>query len=283
MTHSTRQHTILTSHGSLAVEQSGDSGIPILFIHGNSTCRGVFHHQLQGQLGAHQRLITFDLPGHGQSGNAPDPVHSYTRPGFAEATVELLGKLGVDEAIVVGWSLGGHIGIEMMPHFAGLRGLMISGTPPVANDNMAQGFKGSPHMGLAGKQELSQEEVAIFAKAIFGDLDDPFLRNAMVRSDGRFRSRLFEAARAGAGVDQRQAVESSLVPLAVLNGADDQIVNLDYIDSLRYANLWQGECKRLDGVGHAPFWHKPAAFNQLLLRFAADVSSGRADAGAGRS
>jgi pimeloyl-ACP methyl ester carboxylesterase len=70
----------------------------------------------------------------------------------ANAAVELLRKLGVTEVIVFGWSLGGHIGIEMLACFLGMRGLMITGTPPVGRDNMAQGFNGAPHMGVAGKQ-----------------------------------------------------------------------------------------------------------------------------------
>src|SRR6516164_11587748 len=97
---------IATSHGSLAVEESGHGGIPVLLIHGNSFCRGIFRHQMQGQIAKNRRLISFDLPGHGESSNAIDPKRSYTRPGLAEATVELLDKLGVTEAIVFGWSLG---------------------------------------------------------------------------------------------------------------------------------------------------------------------------------
>ena len=110
---------IATSHGSLAVEESGEGGIPVLLIHGNSFCRGVFRNQMQGQIAKNHRLISFDLPRHGQSSNAVDPTRTYTRSGLAEATVELLDKLGVTEAIVFGWSLGGHIGIEMIPRFWG--------------------------------------------------------------------------------------------------------------------------------------------------------------------
>jgi pimeloyl-ACP methyl ester carboxylesterase len=69
---------------------------------------------LQGPLAENHRLIAFDLPGHGQSSNAPHPARSYTLPGLADACVELLEKLGVTEAIAFGWSLGGHIGIEMV-------------------------------------------------------------------------------------------------------------------------------------------------------------------------
>src|SRR3984893_13416810 len=110
--------------------QSFYSFIPVLLIHGNSSCRGVFRNQLQGRLAENHRLIAFDLPGHGQSSNAPDPTRSYTRPGFADAAVELLEKLGVTEAIVIGWSLGGHIGIEMVPRFPGMRGVSIIVRPP---------------------------------------------------------------------------------------------------------------------------------------------------------
>jgi pimeloyl-ACP methyl ester carboxylesterase len=70
---------------------------------------------------------------------------------LADAAVELLGKLGVTEAIVFGMSLGGHIGIEMVPRFPEMRGLMISGGPPVGRNKMAQGFNASPAMGVAGQ------------------------------------------------------------------------------------------------------------------------------------
>jgi pimeloyl-ACP methyl ester carboxylesterase len=106
-------------------------------------------------------------------------MRTYTRPGLAGAALELLGKLGVTEAIVVGWSLGRHIAIEMVPRFPGMRGLMIAGTPPVGSNNMAQGFRGSPHMGVAGKQDLSEADIEGFIRAIFGESVEPFIRHAV--------------------------------------------------------------------------------------------------------
>src|ERR1700709_1908258 len=118
----TRRRTISTSHGSLAVEESGEGGMPVLLIHGNSSCRGVFRRQLDGRLGRRYRLIAFDLPGHGESSNASDPQRTYTRGGLAGAAVELLGTLDVAEAVVLGWSLGGHIAIDMLSRFPRMRG-----------------------------------------------------------------------------------------------------------------------------------------------------------------
>src|SRR5215469_6998921 len=276
MSVSTRRHMIPTSHGILAVEESGESGIPMLLIHGNSFCRGVFRNQMQGKIAKNHRVIAFDLPGHGQSSEAPGPHRSYTRPGLADATVELLHKLGVAEAIVFGWSLGGHIGIELIPRFPGMRGLMICGAPPVGRNQMSQAFKGSPQTGAASKQDISEAEIDTLVQNIFGDSSEPFLREAVARADGRFRERLFEAARAGDGADQRLMVENSQVPLAVVNGGADRLVNLDYFDTVAYANLWEGRCHRLSGLGHAPFWEAPRDFDPVLARFLRHVETGRA-------
>jgi pimeloyl-ACP methyl ester carboxylesterase len=63
------------------------------------------------------RLIAFDLPRHGQSSDAPDPSRTYTRPGLADATTELLEKLSIERA------RGGHIAIEMISRYSGMLGL----------------------------------------------------------------------------------------------------------------------------------------------------------------
>lgn len=276
MSISTRQRIIATSHGSLAVEETGSGDLPVLLIHGNSFCRGVFRNQMQGQIAKKHRFIAFDLPGHGQSSNAADPNLSYTLPGLADAAIELLDELGIAEAIVFGWSLGGHIGIEMIPRFPGMRGLMICGAPPVSHNQMSQGFNASPHLGVAGKQELSEAEINAFVEGIIGKSAQPFLKDAVTRADGRFRKRLFESARAGEGVNQRLIVESNPVPLAVVNGGADRLVNLDYFNTVAYANLWEGRCHRLSRLGHAPFWEAQEAFTPVLERFLRDVETGRA-------
>lgn len=268
--------TIVTSHGSLAVEETGQGGVPVLLIHGNSTCRGVFRHQLQSRLAENHRLIAFDLPGHGESSDAPDPTRTYTLPGFADASIELLQKLEIPEAIVFGWSLGGHIAIQMASRFPGMRGLMITGAPPIGRNEMPLGFNSSPQTGAAGKQDISEADIEAFVQAIFRNSAEPFLLDAVRRADGRFRKRVFEASRAGEGVDQRQTVESIPIPLAVVNGAEDRIVKLDFFDTVCFANLWDGHPYRLAGLGHAPFWEGPKDFNPIFERFLDDVETGRA-------
>lgn len=272
MSQSPRWHTVATSHAPIWVEESGEGGMPVLMIHGNSTCHGVFRHQLQSEITQRHRLIAFDLPGHGDSGNAADPNRTYALPGLADAAIELLDKLGIHEMVLLGWSLGGHIAIEMASRLPGVKGVMIVGTPPVGRSNIAEGFMGSPQTGVASREHLTQKDIEGYIGAIFGTSAEPFLIEAVKRCDGRFRKRLFEARREGLGIDQRRAVETSPIPLAVVNGGADGIVNLDYFDGIPYANLWEGRCHRIPALGHAPFWEGPNDFNPYLDRFLSDVS-----------
>jgi len=274
---------VLTSHGKLAVEDREESGTPLLLIHGNSSSRQVFDCQLRSELAAKCRLITFDLPGHGQSDDAREPARTYSLPGLADCTVELLTRLGVSDAVVLGWSLGGHIAIEMLSRFEGMKGLILTGTPPIRQGSFAEGFASSPADGLAGRRHLSEAEVDMFARMMFGAPVEPFLRDAVSRADGRCRQGLFEASRAGLGVDQRLAVEGSALPIAVINGAADPLIRLDYVESVAYRNLWDGQSHRLGGAGHAAFWHAADAFNALVGRFLDDLEREAAGSNSGSS
>lgn len=173
-----------TSHGKIMVEDHGGSGFPMLLIHGNSSSRHVFARQLKSPLNDLCRLIAFDLPGHGESDDARDPHRTYTLPGFASLVVELLDTLAIKRVIVLGWSLGGHIAIELLARVDCIEGLVLTGSPPIRRGAFAEGFILSPHFALASRRHFSPAELQQFEQVIFGD---PALRHAIARADGRFR------------------------------------------------------------------------------------------------
>jgi pimeloyl-ACP methyl ester carboxylesterase len=260
-----------TSHGTIALTQSAGNGLPVLMIHGNSSCKEVFRNQLEGDVGATYRCIAMDLPGHGSSQNARNPEKTYSMPGYADAALELMRELGHNNYAILGWSLGGHIGLEMLAHTANIRGLMISGTPPVGrgDEQLSAGFLFSEHMGLAGKRNLTEVEIDAYSRATCG-VNAPFeqfLRDAVARTDGQARELMFESFRNGIGVNQREAALYSAVPLAIVNGGGEPFVNNDYVVSLPYENLWENKVHLMENIGHAPFWEAPNIFNPYLNRF----------------
>jgi pimeloyl-ACP methyl ester carboxylesterase len=264
--------------GRIAVWDTEAEGLAVLLIHGNSACKEIFRHQFESELARRLRLIAFDLPGHGDSDDADDAEEAarmYTIGGYARAARHVLTALGVRRAVVFGWSLGGHVALEMMPRSRTLAGVMICGTPPVpaSPEGLGQGFAPTPLMALTGARHWSADEAETFARAACGAAFEPFMLDAARRTDGRARECFLADAMAGAPADERRIVESSALPLAIVNGAEDPFLNHAYFEEPRYANLWQGRVHRLEGVGHAPFWDDPAGFNRLLARFVADVGA----------
>ncbi len=270
-----KESSIETSHGRIAIRESAGEGMPVLLIHGNSSCGAVFRNQLQGAIGERYRLIAPDLPGHGDSADALDPERSYCMEGYADAMTEVLRRMGIEQAVVFGWSLGGHIGLEMIKRFPGMLGLMITGTPPVAPDQVMQGFRTSPHMNLAGQEHFSAEDVENYAHSTCGEPFEPFLRDVVARTDGRARRLMFEKFVGGSGEDQSRIVATARVPLAVVNGVDEPFVNVAFLRDIAYANLWEGRTFEIPNSGHAPFWDAPAAFDAIFARFLDDMAARR--------
>src|ERR1700719_1531006 len=88
-------------NGAIAVHESAGEGPPVVLIHG-----------------------------HGESDDAKDPS-TYSLPGHARAVWAVVNAFGLHEAWFVGWSLGGHVALEMAPDLPQARGLLIFGAPPL--------------------------------------------------------------------------------------------------------------------------------------------------------
>jgi len=270
---------ISTAHGEISywdhAARGAEIGVPVLFVHGNSACKEMFDRQEVAPFAEGRRLIAVDLPGHGQSDNAIDPVATYAVDGFADAVLAVLKTLDIKRAVLVGWSLGGHIVLQMAAEWPGVCGVAIVGTPPLGADpdDFAAAFLPSEHMELTFKPEFSTSEAEAYAQEAVGVglALKPWMVDAAKRADGRFRSQMLAAAMAGRGHDQKEVAATLAVPLAVMHGSEDPFISLAYLKKLSYRNLWRGKVQEFDGTGHAPFWEEDALFNALLAEFLKDV------------
>jgi len=264
--------TIRTPQADLRLSQSSGPGMPIVMIHGSGASRAVFARQFDSPLADAHRLIAFDLPGHGESSDARDPATAYTITGLAQTTARLLDALGIDRAIVFGWSLGGHVAIELASFHHAVSGLVLTGAPPVSRGplGMLRGFHANWDMLLASKKVYSERDIERFEALCFGDTASPSFREAIRRTDGRLRAGVAFSMFAGKGADQKQVVEHAPFPVAVINGEHDPLVRLSYFETVAYASLWE-QCHVISDAGHAPFWEQPELFNPLLSRFAEAV------------
>jgi len=264
-----------TSHGTIAYWETGGAGAPVLFVHGNSSSKRIFEKQMDSPLAETHRLIAFDLPGHGESDRAINPQSTYYIAGFADALMEAADGLGLTNAVVVGWSLGGHIALEMLARWEGAKAAMIFGAPPIPNDaeRAMSAFLPSDHMHLTFQETWSEEDAALSAAHNFADssLVEPWMLEDAARCDGRFRPLMFQASMEGRNLDEEELVGTCEKPLAVLQGEKEAYVSMEFLNSVAFRNLWRGQIQMLPGLGHTPQFEDAARFNSMLRAFLSDV------------
>src|SRR4051812_12397617 len=105
------RYCVVDGHGlHFLHRRSGKTGV--VLIHGNSSCKEVFSKQIAELSKTDFGIVIPDLPGHGASADSASPPTTYSFPGYAGLLGALMKKLGYESYHVVGWSLGGHIGLE---------------------------------------------------------------------------------------------------------------------------------------------------------------------------
>ena len=126
----------------------GGHGPPLVLLHPNGFCAGVFDPLARALRGEH-RVIGVDLRGHGTS----DAPTTFEECGFVSAAgdvLAMLDHLGLDEVVVLGESLGGGTGILVDRLRPGLvRKLLLC--EPIAFDGLP-GEGGENHMAALARK-----------------------------------------------------------------------------------------------------------------------------------
>ncbi len=249
----------------------------IVFLHGNSMCKEVFHRQFDHFAEGAWSLLAIDLPGHGASANAAEPAVQYTIPGYARIVKRLLKTMEIERPVLVGWSLGGNVAIEMAGRGLDLRGLCLIGTPPVGPGprDFAAAFQPSALASPAMRADATPTDLAAFVHDAFGTLAPVprhFLDSAL-RTDGRAREIMGAHWAAGFdGCDQPTVIAGWKGAICYFIGSNDALASIDFVKQAAWRNLWRGEIIEMVGCGHAPFIEHPDVFNARLSEFVGELA-----------
>jgi pimeloyl-ACP methyl ester carboxylesterase len=268
------EQTVSVGGQEIAYLGSSGSGRPVIFVHGNSSSARTWRAVLDGPFGARYRCLALDLPGHGQSPPASDQA-DYSLPGYASVLAGFATALDAAGAVIVGWSLGGHIAIEAAPALPDAAGIVVFGTPPVSSaEQLAAAFQPNPAMNVGFTAAVSPPEARAYAASFVAPGSalslDEFVADILA-TDGAARAGLMASIGEGRFGDQVGIAATLGRPLAVLQGEGEQLVSLDYLRALTIPTLWRGAVQIVPGAGHAPHEEQPEAFAALLENFIADL------------
>ena len=252
----------------------------LIFIHGHFANKQFFASQFNSPSLNEYRVICIDLPGYGESDAPNHPEKVYSWPGYAESVQDVVHALGLQNMIVDGWSLGGHVGLELTSRLPQLKGLLITGTPPieVSADGFSKGFKvvNPKVLECFGKGNLSPEEIEFLARenGYDGTAKKQFIKDAIIQTDEGAKVIYPRSISNGVGQNEIDIVSNWPRPIAVIAGTNDVLVNNEYIiNEVPFANLWNGQIHLIPNAGHFVHMEQPQMFNEIVHKFAQDVFS----------
>lgn len=101
----------------------GEGKRAVLLIHGVLLSRKMQEPLAKALAAQGNMCITVDLPGHGSSDKH---LYNWSTITYADALIQLLDDLGIDQAVLLGTSLGANISLQMATHHPErVRGLVI--------------------------------------------------------------------------------------------------------------------------------------------------------------
>jgi pimeloyl-ACP methyl ester carboxylesterase len=254
------------------VDHGPRSGDPIVLIHCFSCAMDYWDGMLPA-LAADNRVITLDLRGHGGS---EKPSSGYSVPEQAELVAEALRELQVNDAEVVGHSLGGSVAVALAAEAPALvdRVAIIDMPPDLTYGDLGflAGLAFQPVLGEALwtiKPDFSVRKGLEVAFAPGFDVPDAFVDDvnrltytAYDESPAEVDDFLEEEP-----LDQRMRATGK--PLMVLMGAEEQIIDDPARALAQYAaSVPDTETHLIAGAGHSPNVERPAQSARLVLGFA---------------
>lgn len=243
-------------------------GKPVLLIHGLGGASSSWGQNVE-RFAQRFQVIAPDLPGFGRSSK---PLRAYTPAFFASALVRLLDVLGVEQAHVVGGSLGGQVALELALRAPERVDRVVAVAPAGVSPTS---FTGTPALEAYRSilDATTEQEVLEARQALGGPvgIQPPVWRSprevlTYVTSPGAreaFDSALGESARARRLGPHLDRIDPP--PLIVWGDADPVIplsVCQEELEAMKRLQL-----AVFHGCGHSPQAERPGLFNDLVISF----------------
>jgi len=253
------------------------SGQPVVLIHGYPLDGSSWEKQTAALLDAGYRVITYDRRGFGKSSK---PTKGYDYGTFAADLNTLLTRLELDNAVLVGFSMGtGEVARYLSTYGSArvARAAFLGSLQPflLKTDDNPNGVPQEVFDGLT--EAVTADRYAFFTEFFKNFYNtDTFLGTPRLSQEAVNASwNLATAAGATASVaaqptwltDFRADIPRIDVPALIVHGTADNILPIDSTGRLFAKALPSADYVEIDGAPHGLLWTHAAEVNEALLAF----------------
>lgn len=253
--------TVVRDGVGLAYADIGVGSPPLLFIHGWCCDRTHWREQVLALQDRHW-TVAVDLRGHGDSDK---PDQDYSIAVFVDDVAWLCKEIGLEKPVVVGHSMGGVIGMNLVRQHPELaRGLVMVDSPVVPLPDALLPTAEAVFGGLKTPAyvDIAKNFVSTF---MFRPDSDPVLKQSIIDGMAAAPQRLMWTALSNT-LSPENIVPGPIRVPALFVRATTQISSAEEV-AARYPGV------RVEEVDAAHFlmMEKPAAFNEVMRQFIKEI------------
>jgi len=263
-------------------------GAPLLFVHGLGSNLSLWRETMDAFDASH-RVLALDLPGYGLSDKDDVPG---TMSFFAETVAGFLDERGIEEATVVGVSMGGQVALTLALRAPDrVRRLALVSPAGIESFSPKEAAALKDATTAEGIVDTPDEQVRENTALNFAEWSDEYAwlieqRHALSERDD-FEAYAEANARSVAGMlesDERERFDEITVPMLVLFGAGDRLIpnqvlhgDVTTADVAERAEevLPTATVRLVDDAGHLLMLERPAAFREALRSFLGEGAPGK--------
>jgi len=266
--------TIETRAGIVAYEEQG-TGAPLLLLHANPGDHSHFA-EIVPTLARSYRTIALDWPGYGES-TPPDPPRAASAMLMADALEDVVERLNLEPAIIIGNSVGGYAAARLeIRHPERVRALILvdSGgfTSWSPGGRFFSWFKGREFVTRLIAKSLAQSYLkrrTPLVEQIIGRIDEGRRIPAQVAVDAAVWRSFTHPEH-----DLRALASRITAPTLLIYGRYDPIIRFNQDGQNAQASIPHAQFLVLE-TGHEPFAEDPETFLQAIEPFLQTISEDR--------